>query len=204
MRLKPLIFIAFVGTAACQQAGSTQHTIHSPATKLHPVEAAALHLTEKPYVTYDASYQSIAYPMGDVAPNRGVCADVVVRAFRQAGIDLQQLVHEDMQHNFASYPKKWGLRQPDPNIDHRRVPNLMRYFERRGWNLPVSANPEDYQPGDIVAWHLQNGSLTHIGIVVYTADKPGKPQIVHNIGSGQRIDDVLFAWEIIGHYRMNE
>ena len=195
-------YIAFTSLVACQQANDN-NTIDKPqARKLHPIEAAALELTERPYVTYDASYQSIAYPMGDVAPDRGVCADVVIRAFRMAGIDLQQLVHEDMRHNFAEYPKKWGLPRPDANIDHRRVPNLMRYFERSGWNQPVSTNPADYQPGDIVAWHLQNGSLTHIGVVVCTAEARDKPQIVHNIGNGQRIDDVLFAWEIIGHYRL--
>lgn len=202
MHIKPLIYLVFFTVLACQQADSLDSTVLTSKRKLHPIEAAALQLTEKPHVTYDASYQSIAYPMGDVAPDRGVCADVVIRAFRMAGIDLQQLVHEDMRNNFAEYPKKWGLPRPDANIDHRRVPNLMRYFERSGWNLPVTTNRADYRPGDVVAWHLRNGSLTHIGIVVYTAEAPGKPQIVHNIGNGQRIDDVLFAWEIIGHYRL--
>lgn len=202
MRVKPLIFVAFLVTLACQQTGTTNSSLPKAISKQHPIAAAAMQLTEKPYVTYDASYQSIAYPMGDVAPDRGVCADVVIRAFRMAGIDLQQLVHEDMQHNFAAYPKKWGLCQPDPNIDHRRVPNLMHFFDRSGWSLPVTANAVDYQPGDIVAWQLRNGALTHMGIVVYTAEAPDKPQIVHNIGYGQKIDDVLFVWEIIGHYRL--
>ena len=121
--------------------------------------------------------------------NRGVCADVIVRAFRSIGVDLQVAVHEDMQRNFREYPQKWGLRGPDTNIDHRRVPNLMKYFERKG-----KSTTDAFKPGDVVAWRLSNG-LYHIGIV------SGPDSAVHNIGYGARNEDVLHAWKIIGHYR---
>jgi hypothetical protein len=154
---------------------------------------------------YDPSYVVLAYPGGDVPRERGVCTDVLVRAFRQgAGIDLQQAVHEDMKRSFAAYPKKWGLRAPDPNIDHRRVPNLMTFFARQGKAVPVTRDPEDYRPGDIVAWDLGNRAV-HIGLVsdVWSAST-GRYQIVHNIGEGTRLEDRLFDWRIIGHYRYFE
>ncbi|HEV8581683.1 MAG TPA: DUF1287 domain-containing protein [Thermoanaerobaculia bacterium] len=147
---------------------------------------------------YDPSYVRLPYPNGDVPLDRGVCADVVVRAFREVGVDLQMEIHEDMRDNFGAYPRNWGLKAPDRNIDHRRVPNLMRYFERRGKHLPSDAG---YQPGDVVAWRLPNG-LYHIGVV--TGDPvPGenRPFVVHNIGSGARKEDVLYAFRVIGHYR---
>ena len=150
---------------------------------------------------YDPAYVQLAYPGGDPPPDRGVCSDVVVRAFRRAGVDLQKEVHEDMARNFAAYPKQWHLRAPDPNIDHRRVPNLMTYFARKGKSLPVTKKPEDYAPGDIVAWDLGNGVL-HIGVVTDTRAADTRDyEIVHNIGAGARLEDVLFSWTIIGHYR---
>lgn len=154
-------------------------------------------------LTYDPAYVRLAYPGGDVPAERGVCSDVVVRAFRTgAKIDLQQRLHEDMRANFAKYPALWGLRRPDTNIDHRRVPNLRRYFERQGKSLPVSAQAKDYRAGDIVSWTLPNG-LAHIGVVSArtSASDPARPLVVHNIGAGAQEEDVLFAWTQTGHYR---
>ena len=160
----------------------------------------ALELT-KQKVTYDPSYFSIDYPNGDVPSDKGVCTDVVIRAYRKIGIDLQKEVHEDMKANFSSYPKIWGLKTTDKNIDHRRVPNLMTYFKRVGAEKPISDSGKDYLPGDIVCWNL-SGSITHIGIVVNKKSKDGKRNlIVHNIGSGQVLEDCLFDFKIIGHYR---
>lgn len=158
-----------------------------------------------PTILYDPAYTKIAYPNGDVAANRGVCTDVVIRAYRLLGIDLQQLVHEDMKASFDAYPSKrtWGLTTTDRNIDHRRVPNLQTFFGRHGTVLPNSKNPSDYQAGDIVAWKLPNG-LLHIGIVIDKQNSKGIPLVVHNIGRGQIAEDVLLEWEIIGHYRYGE
>jgi uncharacterized protein YijF (DUF1287 family) len=179
-----------------------QHVVDEEyiSTTTHPVALAALALTNQPYVVYDASYQSLAYPMGDVPADRGVCADVVVRALRICGYDLQQLVHEDMKSNFSAYPNRWGLRRTDRNIDHRRVPNLMTFFERQGKAIAITQDPTDYLPGDIVAWQLSSG-LTHIGIVVAGQGYNGWPLVVHNIGRGQVTENVLFSWKVIGHYR---
>jgi uncharacterized protein len=149
-------------------------------------------------ILYDPAYVRIGYPNGDVPLQRGVCADVIVRAFRRVGIDLQAEVHRDMQKNFRAYPRSWGMSRPDSNIDHRRVPNLMKYFERRGKKLPIDA---PYQPGDVVAWQLPGG-LYHIGIVA--EDRiPGtdRPYAIHNIGAGTRKEDILYTFVIIGHYR---
>jgi uncharacterized protein YijF (DUF1287 family) len=152
-------------------------------------------------VRYDPAYVKLTYPGGDVPRDRGVCTDVVIRAFRANGLDLQKVVHEDMAANFRLYPKLWGLPGPDASIDHRRVPNLMTYFKRFHTALPLSKAGSDYQAGDIVAWNLPGG-LKHIGVVagewnvLRTA-----PLVVHNIGSGAQEEDVLFAFEIIGHYR---
>lgn len=150
---------------------------------------------------YDPSYVRLRYPGGDVPPERGVCTDVVVRAFRKAGVDLQEEVHEDMKAHFGAYPDKWGLAGPDPNIDHRRVPNLMTYFERSGKALPLTHDAGDYRPGDVVAWRLGSGR-DHIGVVSdhYSVDK-GIYLVAHNIGYGVTIEDVLFAFEVTGHYR---
>ena|SRR6185369_1942466 len=150
---------------------------------------------------YDPAYVSISYPEGDVPVNTGVCSDVVVRAFRKAGIDLQKEVHEDMSRSFAEYPKRWGLSAPDSNIDHRRVPNLMTYFTRQGKALPITTEPDDYLPGDIVAWDL-GGGVYHIGLVTNMLSETEREcLIVHNIGAGTRVEDVLLNWTIKGHYR---
>lgn len=150
---------------------------------------------------YDSRYQAIAYPMGDIPIERGVCADVVIRAFRGLGIDLQQLVHEDMRRHFAAYPQNWGLKGPDANIDHRRVPNLAAFFKRQGKSLPVSDDPADYRPGDIVAWRLAGGQ-PHIGIVSDRRHWLGdRPLVIHNIGLGAQEEDRLFDFVITGHYR---
>lgn len=161
---------------------------------------AALELTEQ-RVVYDPSYFSISYPNGDVPSNKGVCTDVIIRAYRKLGIDLQKEVHEDMKANFNLYPKLWGLKTTDKNIDHRRVPNLMTYFKRQGVEKPITNNAEDYLPGDVVCWNL-GGAITHIGIVVNKKSRDGKRNlIVHNIGSGQVLEDCLFDFKIIGHYK---
>lgn len=152
------------------------------------------------YVTYDPAYKSINYPNGDVAPDRGVCTDVIIRAYRKVGIDLQKKVHEDMVANFSLYPTFWGQTKADSNIDHRRVRNLMTFFERFGTVHKNSNNPKDYFPGDIVCWSL-GGTTTHIGIVSNYISNDGLTyKIVHNIGAGQNLDSCLFGAEIIGHY----
>ena len=151
-------------------------------------------------VTYDGSYRRIPYPGGDVPPDVGVCTDVVIRSYRKLGIDLQRDVHEEMKAHFSAFPDNWGLSRPDPNIDHRRVPNLEVFFQRRGTELPASDDPADYRPGDLVSWRLDNG-LPHIGIVVDRRSEAGRPMVVHNIGSGPQLEDVLFEWKLIGHYR---
>ncbi len=150
-------------------------------------------------VRYDPKYVKIPYPGGDVPADTGVCTDVVVRSYRAVGIDLQQLVHEDMKADFNSYPQLWGLTGPDSNIDHRRVPNLMTFFDRHGASLAVTRNGRDYLPGDVVAWNLSS-RVRHIGIVVKLADDD-RALVVHNIGAGPKLEDCLFNWEIIGHYR---
>src|SRR5437870_8375037 len=150
---------------------------------LRPVVDSALEQTGQTTV-YDPAYIKLTYPGGDLPIERGVCADVIVRAFRQGGVDLQKEVHEDMARNFATYPNRWGLKAPDTNIDHRRVPNLMTYFKRRDKSLPITTNAKDYEPGDVVAWDLGSG-LTHIGIVVnLRARDSDRYYIVHNIGAG--------------------
>ncbi|WP_215398539.1 DUF1287 domain-containing protein [Rheinheimera oceanensis] len=164
--------------------------------------AAALERTEHK-VRYDGRYMRIAYPNGDVPADMGVCTDVVIRSYRALGIDLQQLVHEDMRDNFALYPSKriWGLTRPDSNIDHRRVPNLQAFFSRHGESLVVSRQGSNYQPGDLVTWMLP-GNLPHIGIVVNKTSADGqRPLIVHNIGAGPVLADMLFDYSITGHYR---
>ncbi len=164
---------------------------------------AALELT-KQSVVYDPSYFSIDYPNGDIPSGKGVCTDVVIRAYRKIGIDLQKNVHEDMRVHFKAYPKIWGLKKTDKNIDHRRVPNLMTFFKRKGAEKPIYNTPKEYVPGDIVCWNL-GGAITHIGIVVDKKSTDGKRNlIVHNIGGGQVLADCLFDYKIIGHYRYLE
>jgi uncharacterized protein YijF (DUF1287 family) len=163
------------------------------------LSSAALELT-KQKVVYDPAYFTITYPNGDVPPNKGVCTDVVIRAYRKLGIDLQKEVHEDMKLNFSKYPKIWNLKKPNTNIDHRRVPNLMVYFSRKGIVKSITKNGTDYLPGDIVCWNL-GGAITHIGLVVNKKSDDGTHYlVVHNIGAGQVLADCLFDFKIIGHY----
>lgn len=160
---------------------------------------AAIELT-KQKVDYDPAYFTITYPNGDVPSNKGVCTDVVIRAYRKLGIDLQKEVHEDMKLNFSKYPKNWNLKKPNTNIDHRRVPNLMVYFSRKGTVKSITKNGTDYLPGDIVCWNL-GGAITHIGLVVNKKSDDGTHYlVVHNIGAGQVLADCLFDFKIIGHY----
>lgn len=150
---------------------------------------------------YDPSWVKIDYPNGDVPSDTGVCSDVIVRAFRKAGIDLQKEVHEDMTRAWSEYPRKWGARGTDTSIDHRRVLNLTTYFDRQGKSLPVTNERADYLPGDVVAWELSPG-VEHIGILTNLSSEADKHYlIVHNIGAGARVEDVLLTWKIIGHYR---
>ncbi|MCL4807934.1 MAG: DUF1287 domain-containing protein [Thermoanaerobaculia bacterium] len=150
-------------------------------------------------VVYDGSYRRLSYPGGDVPIERGVCTDVLVRAFRNAGIDLQVLVHEDLKRAFGAYPKAWGLSRPDRNIDHRRVPNLATFFARHGEVLPVSRDAADYRPGEVVTWRLPSG-LPHVGLVSERTAN-GRPLVVHNVGRGAVFEDVLFAWPVTGRWR---
>lgn len=173
--------------------------LFSPLQKKSSLAEAATSLTQQK-VRYDPAYVVIQYPNGDVSANTGVCTDVIIRAYRKTGVDLQKEVHEDMKRNFAAYPKKWGLKSTDKNIDHRRVPNLNTFFERKGSSLPITSNAADYKPGNVVSWVLSNG-LTHIGIVSSQKSNDGKRYLmVHNIGSGQVLEDVLFSYKITGHY----
>lgn len=151
--------------------------------------------------TYDPDYVQLPYPGGDVPMDRGVCTDVVIRALRLLGFDLQKEVHQDMAAHFAAYPKNWGLKRPDKNIDHRRVPNLRTFFTRRGWALPISDKPGDYRPGDLVTCTVA-GRLPHIVIVSDRKSPDGVPLIIHNIGSGTQEEDALFEFPITGHYRV--
>lgn len=151
-------------------------------------------------LSYDPAYRKLSYPGGDVPMATGVCTDVVIRALRHQGLDLQESVHRDMRGNFAVYPKHWGLSRPDSNIDHRRVPNLMTWFKRQGWSLPVKQDASAYRAGDIVTWDLGRG-LTHIGIVSDRQAATGTPLVLHNIGRGTQEEDILFAYRITGHYR---
>ncbi len=189
--MKLIIFLSFLALS-----GLDAFSQDSFASRL---SNAALELT-RDKITYDPKYYSIDYPNGDVPLGLGVCTDVVVRAYRKLGIDLQKKVHQDMNTNFTSYPKNWGRGTTDPNIDHRRVPNLMVFFKRKGLEKPISTNPDHYLPGDVVSWNLPR-NLTHIGLVVNKRSADGKRfLIVHNIGGGQVLADCLFAYRIIGHY----
>lgn len=180
---------------------STSSATGSSEVFLHKLSDAAIERTHHS-VRYDPSYVRIPYPGGDVPADTGVCTDEVIRSYRALGIDLQKEVHEDMVQNFSAYPRNWHwlLTRTDTNIDHRRVPNLMAFFSRKGRSLPITSNPNDYVPGDIVSWDL-GGNVPHIGIVVdRKSPKPGRFMIVHNIGQGPQVEDVLFHWKITGHY----
>lgn len=175
-------------------------TLHAEA----PAKASALIRAARSQigqtVRYDPAYVALTYPGGDVPQDRGVCTDVVVRALRKTGHDLQQLVHEDMAKNFEAYPKQWNLKRPDKNIDHRRVPNLMKYFTRRNMSLPLSQKAEDYQPGDLVTC-IVPPNLPHIMLVSDKRSAEGRPLVIHNIGRGTQEEDRLFDFKLSGHYR---
>ena len=191
--VRSLFFITYVlllSATVCGQSGEDHFA--------EELASAALLLTEQE-VVYDPAYYAMDYPNGDVPAGRGVCSDVIIRAYRTIGIDLQREVHEDMLANFELYPDIWGLKRPDANIDHRRVPNLMKYFERYGTERPITDRASDYLPGDIVCWNL-GGAVTHIGIIANSRSQDGvRPMLVHNIGGGQVLEDCLFDYRIIGH-----
>jgi uncharacterized protein len=169
---------------------------------LQNLSAAAIERTHH-QVRYDPAYVRIPYPGGDVPADTGVCTDEVIRAYRSLGVDLQKVVHEDMVQNFSAYPRSWQwlLAKPDPNIDHRRVPNLMVFLSRKGESLPITGRADDYSPGDLVTWDL-GGGVPHIGIVVdRKSPQTGRYMVVHNIGAGPQLQDVLFSWKTTGHFR---
>jgi uncharacterized protein YijF (DUF1287 family) len=164
---------------------------------------AAITLT-KYRVVYNGVYVSIPYPTGDVPKGQGVCTDVIVRAYRKLGIDLQKEVHEDMRSHFSKYPKIWGLKKTDTNIDHRRVPNLETFFSRKGQKLAVTKNAADYNVGEMVTWMI-NDKMPHIGIITHLKSRDGKRfLIVHNVGGGQVLEDCLFTYKIVGHYKYSK
>jgi uncharacterized protein len=203
---RPTILLSLLGLTIAFAAYQTDRlpapteTIAVSSPKIQQLLTNAQTQTQKTN-SYDPAYVAIAYPNGDVPIETGVCTDVVIRGFRGAGVDLQQVVHEDMLKHFSEYPQEWGLSNPDPNIDHRRVPNLMRYFDRQGKSLPITQKAADYQPGDVVTWDLGGGD-SHTGLVSNVKSRlTGRSLIIHNIGSGARQQDVLFAWPILGHYR---
>ena len=189
-------------TAAISAAQVTQGENAARQEFLKKLVAAAVQRSHHA-VRYDPSYVRIPYPGGDVPANTGVCTDEVIRAYRAVGIDLQKEVHEDMEQNFSSYPRKWRWLSghPDANIDHRRVPNLMVFFSRKGETLTMMERAENYSPGDLVTWDL-GGNVPHIGIVVdQKSPTTERYMLLHNIGQGPKIEDVLFNWKITGHYR---
>ncbi len=178
---------------------STSNYFYAQANFYKRLADSAYTLT-KQRVVYDPAYFTIPYPNGDLPANKGVCTDVVIRAYRKCGVDLQKEVHEDMAKNFKKYPQKWGLRTTDKNIDHRRVPNLMLFFTRFGSIKKLSTVASDYEPGDVVCWNL-GGGITHIGLVsAKKSDNGERYLIIHNIGAGQVLEDCLFSFKIIGHY----
>jgi len=198
--LKQLTAITILLGVGCVLAAQSQPASRSELTRR--LVAAAVERS-RVHVRYVADYVRIPYPGGDVPADTGVCTDEIIRIYRKVGIDLQKEVHEDMVANFREYPRKWRwfTPQPDTNIDHRRVPNLMVFFRRKGESLPITTTANDYVPGDIVAWDL-GGGVTHIGMVVDREPLLAKRyMILHNIGQGPQIEDVLFDWKIIGHYR---
>src|SRR5580698_7862644 len=201
--------VAFLVCLLCGVASAqTTSAVSQPASHeqfTRRLVAAAIERTHHS-VRYVSEYVRIPYPGGDVSSDTGVCTDEIIRSYRAVGVDLQKEVHEDMLQNFAAYPNKrrWLLAHPDANIDHRRVPNLMVFFQRKGESLPITSRAQDYAPGDLVTWDL-GGNVPHIGIVVdQKADQRapnGRYMVVHNIGQGPKMEDVLFNWMITGHYR---
>jgi uncharacterized protein len=191
------LLLTMVGLSTAESTPASSHQEF-----LRRLSAAAMERTHHS-VPYVSDYVRIPYPGGDVPADTGACTDEVIRSYRALGIDLQKEVHEDMVRNFSAYPNKrrWLLAGPDSNIDHRRVPNLMVFFERKGENLPISTRAENYSPGDLVTWDL-GGGVAHIGIVVdQRSQGGGHYMVVHNIGEGPKMEDVLFNWKITGHYR---
>jgi uncharacterized protein len=198
------IILLFFSQANPTSGNSTSGNSKSSAARaafLQRLSAAAIERTHHT-VRYDPAYVRIPYPNGDVPADTGVCTDEVIRAYRAIGIDLQKELHEDLIANFGSYPnqRRWQIARADANIDHRRVPNLMVFFTRKGESLPISSRGEDYAPGDLVTWDL-GGNVPHIGMVVDQRSTSGRYMLVHNIGHGPKMEDVLFAWRITGHYR---
>lgn len=205
-----LLGLVLVTANACQRSALADQTAavahpgtaaSSTAPALSPPLVTAARAQVGQTLRYDPAYVVLPYPGGDVPADRGVCTDVIVRALRQQGIDLQARIHEDMRSHFNDYPALWGLARPDRNIDHRRVPNLMRWFDRQGWQQPLSLQPADYAAGDIVAWKLNGHGLLHVGIVSDRRRTDGTPLILHNIARGTQEEDLLFQHRIIGHYR---
>jgi uncharacterized protein len=196
-----IIFLLFVaGIPATAQVTASRSNARQQF--LEKLVAAAVERTTH-QVTYTSTYVHLDYPGGDVPPDTGVCSDEIIRSYRAVGIDLQKEVHEDMVKHWSAYPAHqiWGQAHPDANIDHRRVPNLMAFFKRKGESLPITRRPQDYLPGDLVTWDL-GGNVPHIGIVVSAQSADGlRRLIVHNVGQGPKIEDVLFAWKITGHFR---
>ncbi len=194
--------IAIIGTFAIIFASLAQSSTsqQSPNDQFLPHLLAAAHERTTHTVRYEPAYVRITYPNGDVPADTGVCTDEIIRIYRAVGIDLQKLVHEDMQQNRVAYPRFGNYSGTDTNIDHRRVPNLMVFFARKGKSLPITNRIEDYSPGDLVTWDL-GGNVSHIGILVDTkSPQSGRYMIVHNIGRGPKMEDVLFDWKITGHY----
>ncbi len=196
-----ILFYVQFNSVAVAKGNVQDYNLQSMAFSLDLVDAALERLSHK--VKYDGKYIEIPYPWGDVPNNIGVCTDVVVRSYRKLGIDLQQLVHHDMSQNFSQYPNlpKWQRVQADPNIDHRRVLNLRVFFARNGAALPITNVAYDYLPGDMVTWDIMPG-MPHIGIITDKISKDKKrPLIVHNMGKGPKLEDILFTMKITGHYR---
>lgn len=200
LRILLLISLTFL-LCRSSQAQSFPQTGAQRREFLHKLSDAAIERTTHT-VRYDPAYVRIPYPGGDVPAGTGVCTDEVIRSYRALGIDLQKEVHEDMQANFWAYPNhlRWMQLRTDANIDHRRVPNLMIFFSRKGETLPITSKYEDYSPGDLVTWDL-GGNVPHIGIVVDKKSPSGRYLVVHNIGQGPQAEDILFNWKITGHYR---
>jgi uncharacterized protein len=215
--MKNIAFIGLLLFVGCQadvrtQAQQTEKGVFSTTSakpKLDNIENPSIKkmlesAVEQTTLTksYDPSYTVLKYPNGDVPIEKGVCTDVVIRSMRNAGVDLQKEVHEDMAVNFKVYPQKWSLKKADSNIDHRRVPNLQTYFTRKGKSVPITDKSDDYKPGDIVAWDLDGKGMTHIGLVSNIYSETTKQfLIIHNIGGGTQLEDRVFEWKIIGHYR---
>ncbi len=196
-----LVFLGLGGALLSLRA--VAHAQPHPAEASHPFAtkvAIGGELRAQKAEVYDPAYVKLAYPGGDVADDRGVCTDTVIRAFRHAGVDLQVEVHEDMRAHFSAYPKMWGLTKPDRNIDHRRVPNLETLFRRKGGARTISKVAADYRAGDVVSWRLTGGGLPHIGVVTRKV-KGGQPLIAHNIGAGTQEEPCLFSWPMSGWFR---